>query len=35
MAQQDKAHVTKPNDLSLIPETHMLEGKNQSLQTAL
>lgn len=33
MAQQVKALASKPNNLSSIPETSMVGGKNQLLQT--
>ena len=28
MAQQGKASATKPNDLSLVPGIHIVEGEN-------
>jgi hypothetical protein len=33
MAQQVKALVANPNDLSLIPEISMMEGENGFLKT--
>lgn len=32
MAQQVSSTATKPEDLSVIPWPHRVEGKNQSLQ---
>lgn len=35
MAQQVKAIATKPNDLSLIPGTHLVEGEKGFPQVVL
>lgn len=35
MVQQVKEPVTKPDDLTLIPAAHTLEGKSQLLQVVL
>lgn len=32
MAQQLKVLVTKPDDLNLVPGTHLVEGENQLLE---
>jgi hypothetical protein len=35
MTRWVRVHATKPEDLSSIPETHILEEENKPLQVAL